>query len=516
MGLKGGLSRAVGGVAVVTVAGQLLNVAQEMVIAAKFGTSTSTDAYKMALVIPTMLALELATIVGAIVIPVFHEQRKSLTPSEIFSVGLNFMGTVAFVVAGTVCVFAPYLMDAVAGGFSQETRQMATFLLRVLSLGIFLTLISLFLSNVLNANKYFILPAFQRMFLYAGTLTFLILIGHSLGIAAAAFGFVIGIGLFVIVQMIVILRQTSYSFTLNPGHPVIKSMVLLAAPLIFYSFLNQLNVLIEKRIVSGFEPGSLSALDFAFKLSAFFINFLVVGINTVLFPTLSESFTTDNRQRISSIFSMLMKGLAAIIAPTTMAFILLGKPLVHLVFERGSFDARSTMLTSQALTFYAIGLTGQACVSSLPRFYQAFRKNSSLLKMGVVVIIFNVCAMLLLSHEFGFIGVAAATSLTSTLFSFLLFFNLRSKVIMDLWELSRTIVKICVATIGFSIVVVYSYQYMNHLALFSGLLENILELAIPVIFGGLVYIFLCKAMKVDVVQMMIEQIMHFAARGVVK
>ena len=513
MELRNTLSRAVGGVAVVTIAGQLLNVAQEMVIAAKFGTSTSTDAYKMALVIPTMLALELATIVGAIVIPVFHEQRKLRTSSEIFSVGLNLMGIIAFLTAGTVCALAPYLMDAVAGGFSQETRAMATFLLRVLSIGIFLTLISLFLSNVLNENKYFVLPAFQRSFLYAGTLTFLLLIGHSFGIAAAAFGFVIGMSLFVIVQLVVVLRQTNYTFTFNPAHPVIKSMVLLAAPLIFYSLLNQLNVLIEKRIVSGFEPGSLSALDFAFKLSAFFINFLVVGINTVLFPTLSESFTSGNRQRISSIFSMLMKGLAAIIAPTTMAFILLGKPLVHLVFERGSFDARSTLLTSQALTFYAIGLTGQACVSSLPRFYQAFRKNSSLLKMGGVVIVFNVCAMLLLSHEFGFIGVAAATSLTSTLFSFLLFFNLRERVIMDLWELFRTIAKICAATIGFSIVVIGSYHYLNQLAPFTGLSENALELALPVMLGGIIYFYLCRAMKVEVVHIMMEQVMHIAARG---
>ena len=52
--------------------------------------------------------------------------------------------------------------------------------------------------------------------------------------------------------------------------------------------------------------------------------------------------------------------------------------------------------------------------------------------MGSVTIVFNVAAMLLLSHLFGFIGVAGATSLTVTLFSGLLFFNLRSKVDIDI------------------------------------------------------------------------------------
>jgi len=459
-----------------------------------------------------MLSLELATVVGAIVIPVFHEQRKSLAPSEIFSVGLTFIGIFAFSIAAAVFVLAPFLMNTVAGGFSQETRVMATFLLRVLSLGIFFTLTSLFLSNVLNVYGYFALPAFQRMFIYAGTLTFLFLIGRSYGITAAAFGFVVGLGLFVIVQMVVVLKKMKYSFTFNPAHPVIKSMVILAGPLIFYSLFNQLNVLIEKRIVSGFEPGSLSALDFAFKLSAFFINFLVVGINTVLFPTLSESFASDNRQRISSIFDMLMKGLAAIIVPTTMAFILLGRPLVQLVFERGSFDAHSTLLTSKALSFYAIGLIGQACISSLPRFYQAFRRNTSLLKMGSVAIVFNVGAMLLLSHIFGFIGVAGATSLTATLFSLLLFFNLRSTVGIDIRDISRTIFKICLATVGFSVVVASAYTYLNTLALLSGLGEKLFELAVPLLLGGIVYVVLCTLMKVEIVRVMVEQTMELVTR----
>lgn len=513
MGLKSGLSQAVGAVAVATVAGQLLNVAQEMVIAAKFGTSASTDAYKMALVIPIMLALELTTIVGAIVIPVFHEQRKSLAPSEIFSVGLSFVGVLAFAIAAAVFVLAPFLMNTVAGGFSEETRVMATFLLRVLSLGIFFTLTSLFLSNVLNVYGYFALPAFQRMFLYAGTLTFLFFLGRSFGITAAAFGFVIGIGLFVIVQLVVVLKKMKYSFIFKPSHPVIASMILLAGPLIFYSLLNQVNVLIEKRIVSGFEPGSLSALDFAFKLSAFFINFLVVGVNTVLFPTLSESFASDNRQRISSIFDTLMKGLAAIIVPTTMAFILLGKPLVHLVFERGSFDAHSTLLTSRALSFYAIGLTGQACVSSLPRFYQAFKKNTSLLKMGSVAIAFNIGAMLLFSHFFGFIGVAGATSLTATLFSVLLFFNLRSSVGIDIWGICQTILKIGVATAGFSVVVAYGYTYLNKNAPFSGLGEKLFELAVPLLLGGIVYVILCSLMKVEIIRVMVEQTVQLVTRS---
>ncbi len=66
-----------------------------------------------------MLFIELTTIVGAIVIPVFHEQQKSLATSEIFSVGLNFTGVIGFSFAAAVFVLAPFLMNTVAGGFSR-------------------------------------------------------------------------------------------------------------------------------------------------------------------------------------------------------------------------------------------------------------------------------------------------------------------------------------------------------------------------------------------------------------
>ena len=356
MGLKRGLSQAVGAVAVVTVAGQLLNVAQEMVIAAKFGTSASTDAYKMALVIPIMLTLELTTIIGAIVIPVFHEQRTVVGAFRNIQCRTKFhWDYCVLALQQRFLCLAPFLMDAVAGGFSEETRGMATFLLRVLSLGIFFYPYIPFPVERSQCSTD-ILPFrhFRGCSFMAARSRFYFLSDVRMGLPQLLSGLLWAFGLFVIVQMVVVLKKMTVLIYFQPGAPCYQEYGYFRRPLIFNSLLNQLNVLIEKRIVSGFEPGSLSALDFAFKLSAFFINFLVIGINTVLFPTLSESFASGNRQRISSIFDMLMKGLAAIIVPTTMAFILLGKPLVHLVFERGSFDAHSTLLTSRALSFYAI------------------------------------------------------------------------------------------------------------------------------------------------------------------
>lgn len=494
-----GLLAAIGAVSVITIGGQFLNLSQEVVVAAHFGTSSATDAYKMALVIPTLIGIELAAIIGAVTLPVFFEQRKTYDSSEIFSVGLNFIGVIALAVGVIIFVLAPLLMDIVAGGFAIETRGMAASLLRLLSLGVFLTLISLFLSNILNAYDHFALPALQRSFLYGGILVALILLQNVYGIRAAALGFVVGVGAFVAVQVFSLLKKVRYSFSLNWNHPVVKGMVALAAPLVFYSLLNQVNVLIEKRIVSGFETGSLSALDFAFKLSVFFINFLVVGVNTVVFPTLSESFVREDHERISSLFHNLIKGLAAVALPATVVFIALGLPIVHLVFERGSFDANSTALTTQALMYYAIGLSGQACVSSLPRFYQAFKRNDLLLRIGGFVIIFNVSMMLLLSHFFGFVGIAGAASATALLHSAILFSKLRTYIKINHRDLAQTILKISIASLAFCGILVISHRWLRGISSTSGILQESVEIIFPLLLGGAAYILGCRAMRVEVV-----------------
>jgi len=72
--------------------------------------------------------------------------------------------------------------------------------------------------------------------------------------------------------------------------------------------------------------------------------------------------------------------------------------------------------------------------------------------MGSVAIVFNVGAMLLLSHLFGFIGVAARRLYGYGLFADPLF-NLRSTVRIIFGTFLGQIFKICVATVGFSVVV---------------------------------------------------------------
>ncbi len=59
--------------------------------------------------------------------------------------------------------------------------------------------------------------------------------------------------------------------------------------------------------------------------------------------------------------------------PATVGLIVLAKPIVEIAFQRGEFDATATMMTSQALIFYSVGLVSMALRLLITRVYYSLQ-----------------------------------------------------------------------------------------------------------------------------------------------
>src|SRR5690606_5898278 len=61
---------------------------------------------------------------------------------------------------------------------------------------------------------------------------------------------------------------------------------------------------------------------------------------------------------------------AFLTVPATVGLMLLGEPIIQLIFERGNFLHRDTLATAAALELYAVGLVAYSAVKVLaPAFY---------------------------------------------------------------------------------------------------------------------------------------------------
>jgi peptidoglycan biosynthesis protein MviN/MurJ (putative lipid II flippase) len=86
--------------------GQVMNIIQEMLIAAYFGTTWVTDAYKLSMAIPTLFATESIGIINAIVIPILYTGKTFEEQRKIFSALLMFfiLASISFWIVLLLCV----------------------------------------------------------------------------------------------------------------------------------------------------------------------------------------------------------------------------------------------------------------------------------------------------------------------------------------------------------------------------------------------------------------------------
>ena len=109
-----------------------------------------------------------------------------------------------------------------------------------------------------------------------------------------------------------------------------------------------------------------------------------------------------------------MRAVLTLALPAAAAMILLGRPLLQLLYQRGAFDAASTAAVLAPLRFYALGLVGHACLELAARAFFAQQDTVTPLLIAAGSAALNVLLALLLMGPLGAGGLALANSLAIT------------------------------------------------------------------------------------------------------
>jgi putative peptidoglycan lipid II flippase len=163
--------------------------------------------------------------------------------------------------------------------------------------------------------------------------------------------------------------------------------------------------------------GVISALNYADRIIQLPLGLFVIAISQAVLPMMSRIEPNDGEgfrlfARDALRFNMF------IVLPSSIALILLARPIVHMLLMRGAFGEWAWEATSGALACYAAGLPGMACNTVLMRAMYA----RGLPKAAVRVTLFTVCANLIsgviLMRGFSYLGLAAGTAIAFTGASF--------------------------------------------------------------------------------------------------
>ena len=408
---------------------KFLGLLRESSLAAYFGASSYTDAYKIAFAVPDVFfALITASIVQTF-IPVYNDRLKENDP-ESRQRFLNNIFTMVGIVSSAIIVLgmigSPLIVRFMAPGIDKATAGLAASLTRIIIPAAFFLVLTNLAAGYLQSHGHFISPA---LIWYPHNIIIIISIVffHRYGIRAVAVGCALSLLSMLIIQ-IPSLRKHGFKYRpfIDFKDKGLHNIGILIGPVLISSAFDQVYSVINKILASGFDSGSISALDYAFRISFLIINVFILSISQVMYPRFAQ-LSHDIPGFINTIGKVL-RFATILITPMAACLFVLRTPIVQVIYERGAFTEADTRRTAFALCGLSVGMLGFAYRELLNKAFYALKDTRTTMVNGIVVIVMNIILNIVLSRFLGIAGITFGFSLSAVISGGMLLIRLRRKI----------------------------------------------------------------------------------------
>jgi len=425
------IARAAGIVMVAFVFSNLVGLLAKSLTARAFGTTPESDAFFAAnRFAEIMFNLVAGGALGSAFIPTFTgflARGEQPAAWKLASAIANLVVLGLTLVSVLAAVFAPQVVHFVlAPGFaaSDPAKEALTIsLLRIQLLSSIIFGLSGLVMGILNAHQRFLLPALAPSMYSLGWIFGSLVLAPGLGIFGLAWGVVLGSLLHLLIQIPLLLRlpQRNYSPSLGLKVPAVREVARLMAPRLLGVAVVQLNFLVNTYLASLQPKGSLTGIALALPLMLMPLGAIAQSVAVAALPTFSAQVARGRLDEMRSSMAASLRGVLLLAVPASLGLIILRKPLVALLYQRGEFSSASTELVAWALLWYAGGLVSFSVVEIISRAFYALHDTRTPVMIGVAAMSLNLVFSLAFSSLFDQAGwpphggLALANSLATTL-----------------------------------------------------------------------------------------------------
>jgi putative peptidoglycan lipid II flippase len=436
-------------------------LARNMVIARQFGIGAELDAFYAAFKLPDFLFTVVAG--GALAtafIPVFATFLSNDDLDGAWRLVSAITNLAVLVVSGLAviaAVTAPWLVEhVIAPGFDVSQQAETVALMRLVLASTVIFAISAVQSSVLHGFKHFLLPALAPIVYPLGVMAGALWLTPMWGIRGLAVGAVIGAALHLAVK---IPGLAHYGFRWWPvvdlDSPAVRRVMVLMGPRVLDLGVFHLTMLATTNLASRLGAGSVSALEWGWDAMQLPETIIGTAFGLVAFPTLADLAARKDLAGLRSTLGQTMQAILAFTIPAACGLVLLGRPLLQLLYERGAFDAAATDSVYVALRFYAAGLVGHACLELVARTFFAQQDTVTPLLVATASAVANIALAVLLMGPMGYGGLALANSVAVTAEVLVLGFILRHRWGgIGSWQTVRALGRVMLATLSMALAVI--------------------------------------------------------------
>lgn len=546
------VARSAGIVSIAVMFSRVLGLIRETVFARFFGAGFLYDAFVVAFKIPNILRdLFAEGALSAAFVKVFTDyqiRKNEIEAWRLASLVFNVLAVVMSVITVIGILIAPYVVPILARGFPPEKAALAILLTQIMFPFILLVALAALAMGVLNTKGRFGIPASASTAFNICSILFGLGMAYTLSgggwemsvdknaapsdaakwaIIGMAIGTLIGGAAQLLIQIPSLLKVGfRFSPILSFTDPGVKRIMKLMGPAIIGTSAVQVKVLVDVIVVSSIEGGN-SWLSFAFRLMQFPIGLFGVAIGTAAIPTLSRLASEDSLVKFRDTLSDALKLVFLLTIPSACGLIVLGEPIISMIYEGGRFRSFDTNMTAWALAGYSIGLAGYAAIKVLSPSFYALDDAKTPMWISVASIAVHApmsfSMMTLLSgvgvtperpNGFGHVGVALATSTVALVNFGALTYMMRRRIKrLNGRDIMSALFKIVIATAVMSAVAYASYSYLTGQFAEKSFLIRLIEAFVPIGLAGVTFLTAAKLLRIGELEKVINAVSRKLGRG---
>lgn len=493
--------------------GQLMGLVRGILVASAF-PAVELDAFSTAnRVSETLFNLIAAGALGSAFLPVFTSLLVKNERASAWKLASSLVILVTLILslaALLAALFAPQIVRyLLAPGLARDPQVFALTveLLRIQSVSAVLFGLGGLVISILNAHQIFLIPQLTAAMYQIGQIFGVLVLARWMGIYGLAWGVVIGSGLFLFIQLPMLFRlKGEFQPSLGWMNPDVRKVIQLMGPRVFGTAIVQLNFWVNTNLASRMAEGSIISITYGFALMLMAQAAIAQSAAIAALPTFSVQYALGKLDEMRRSLASTLRGIFLLALPASVGLMLLARPIVSMLYQRGEFNAVVAEMTAWALLWYAAGLVGHAVMEVLTRAFYAQHDTKTPVVIGAIAMGLNIVfsfTFAWLFRQIGWMphgGLALANSLATALEASALFLFMRRRLNgIEGRHIARGFAACALASLGMAIGLWFWLQAAGSLTRWVVTLGG-------VVIGGVIYGMGVILLRVPEVQMVLSSI----------
>lgn len=446
-----------------TVLSKIMGLTRDIIIASEFGAGFELDAFFAASNIPSILFITIGVAITTTLIPLYSEKLREgrEVAFEFINNILNCFIVFTSIISIICMIFNGRIVSLLNPGFYGKELMLTRTLTLILIPTLIINAVIFIFNGVLQSENNFIIPALIAIPFNILIICYLFIFKNRNNIFELTIVIIIATIIQIIPQLISVYKYGfRYKFKINLKDPTLKRMIYMLIPVILGTGVQQINGFIERGVATKFSTGSLSSLSYAYKIFSLIVDVFVVTLSTVIYPKMAREIASNKIEAMKCTLNKSMKILIEVTLPLSVIVMIQCKPIVYILFERGQFTSQNTIITSEVLFMYSIGIVSFGLRDFVCKAYYTLKDTRTPMINSAIAMIINIVLIAIFIRFFGLKGIPLASAVSMYIACMLLIINIRKKI----GPIGcKGIMIVCIKTTICSVLMLLSIVFLNRL-----------------------------------------------------